>query len=342
MNTLFLDALHCRNTSGQTPVWLMRQAGRYLPEYQVLRKKHSFLEMCHTPEIATQVTLMPIKRFGFDAAILFSDILVIGEAMGSPLRFDEGIGPIFDQPIRHINQVEALDEKEMSHRLNYVSQAAKLLKKELKVPLIGFAGAPFTVASYMVEGRSSKDLKTTKKLMFTEPEIFHMLLNKITTATIEYLNMQIDAGVDALQLFDTWANYLGYDQFKEFSQAYMKKIVSGLKKPVPVILFCKGSGAYAPLLAELKPAGISVDWSCNLPELRKKISPNIALQGNLDPDVLYAPREVIIKEVGQLIKNMSQDHGYIFNLGHGILPDMSIDSVTTMMETIKNGTQHRA
>jgi uroporphyrinogen decarboxylase len=340
MNTLFLDALHCRNTSGKTPVWLMRQAGRYLPEYRALRAKHSFLEMCHTPELATEITHMPIKRFGFDAAIVFSDILVVGEAMGGHLHFDEGIGPIFDNPVRNEKDIQSLSEKNIEHKLHYVSQTIKALKKDLKVPLIGFAGAPFTVASYLVEGKSSRDLKTTKKWIFSHPESFHSLMDKITQATIDYLNMQIDSGVDALQIFDTWANYLGPTQFQEFSQNYLNKILKGLKRNIPVILFCKGSAAYAPMLAQINPSGISVDWNCTLSDMRKYIPVPIALQGNLDPDTLYGSQEVIRKEVGRLLRSMSGDKGFIFNLGHGILPDIPIQSVETLVETIKNGTQH--
>lgn len=336
MNTLFLDALACRNKR-RAPVWLMRQAGRYMPQYRALRAKHSFLDMCHRPELAAHITQLPIDVFGFDAAILFSDILVIAEALEVGLRFEENIGPIIERPIKDLHDVLLLPAVEVEEKLGYVAQAITLLKPQLKVPLIGFCGAPFTVASYMIEGASSRTLRQTKKWMLAEPQSFHLLLQKITKTTIEYLKMQINAGVDAIQIFDSWANYLAFPQFREFSLAYLEKIVGAIEDSgVPIILFCKGASVFASELAKLSPAGISVDWNGHLPHMRQSIPASIALQGNLDPDILYAPLPVIEKQVSTMLNDMRGDQGYIFNLGHGILPDIPTDAVKMLVDTVKS------
>lgn len=335
MSDLFLKALNCKNDS-RPPVWLMRQAGRYMPEYRFLRKKHSFLEMCHNPELIAEVTKLPLNAFGMDAAILFSDILVIPEAFGVGLDFEENKGPIIHRPIHTKKDVEALRIPNVQESLKYVTDGIKTLLPDLKVPLIGFSGAPFTVASYMIEGGSSRDLKKTKQFMIREPISFHELLNKITDATIAYLNMQIDAGVQALQIFDSWAGFLSHDHFRVFSLQYLQKILKGIKQNVPVILFCKGSSFFAPQLAEIKPAGISIDWQADLTHLRKIIPQNIALQGNLDPDILYGSTAVIEQEVKKILAKMKGEQGFIFNLGHGMLPDMSPDAVKTLVATVKN------
>jgi uroporphyrinogen decarboxylase len=339
MNRLFLDALQCRNNS-RPPVWLMRQAGRYMPEYRALREKHSFLDLCHQPELAATVTQLPINIFGFDAAILFSDILVVAEAFDVGLHFDEGKGPIIDRPLSHASDVDHLPTPDIRHRLDFVAKAISILKPVLKVPLIGFCGAPFTVGSYMIEGGSSRDLKKTKKWMLQDPKSFHKLLQKLTDSTIDYLNMQIDAGVDAIQIFDSWANVLGHQQFREFSLEYLGKIMRGLKRSdIPVILFCRGSSVFAPQLAELRPAAIGLDWNCDIAAMRRVIPSTIALQGNLDPHILYAPHATIRQEVAEMKEKMRGDKGYIFNLGHGICPDISPDAVRILVETIqqKNG-----
>lgn len=327
---LFLEALHCENHTGRPPVWLMRQAGRYLPEYRKMREKHDFLTMCHTPEIAHEVTLMPIKRFEMDAAILFSDILVIPEALDVGLHFDEGIGPIIDHPIKDPATLPSINIKE---KLSFVKETILSLKQELTVPLIGFAGAPFTLASYMIEGKSSKTLAKTKEWMFKDPASFHKLLTLLTNYTIDYLNMQIEAGVDAIQLFDSWAHVLSSHHFKEFSLHYMNKILKGIH--IPTILFCRGSSTFAPLMAEANPAAISIDWNGDLATIRETLPKNIALQGNLDPDLLLAPKEVLITETKRLLKNMSNDPGYIFNLGHGVTPKVPPENVQALVDTIK-------
>jgi len=338
MNDRFLKALGCRN-QGRPPVWLMRQAGRYMPEYRAIREKHSFLEMCHHPELVAEVTLLPIKALDVDAAILFSDILMIPEALQVGLRFEDKVGPIIERPIRTAAAVQHLPSGGVCESLQFVAQGIRLLKPQLKVPLIGFSGAPFTVASYMIEGGSSRDLRRTKQWMLEDPAGFHSLLEKITAHTIDYLKMQIEAGVDALQIFDSWANYLAYPQFLDCSQRYLRKIVDALRPSgVPCILFCRGSSTFAPDLAALKPAGISVDWNASLATLRRTIPSSIALQGNLDPDILYAPHAVIKQEVKRLLKSMQNDAGYIFNLGHGLCPDMSVDAVRTLVDTVKEST----
>lgn len=335
MNRLLLDALNYQNQS-RAPVWLMRQAGRYMPTYRALRSKHPFLDMVHTPELAVEVTLMPIKQLNMDAAILFCDILVLLEALGMKIHFDEGSGPQIDNPLTDAKSVANLPVPCVRESLAYVSETIRQLRPQLKVPLIGFCGAPFTLASYMIEGKSSRDLRKTKQWMLKDPESFHKLLHHLAMVTVEYLTMQIEAGAQAIQIFDSWANFLGHTQFREFSLAYLKIIVDAMRsKGVPIILFCRGSSVFASQLAELHPAGISLDWNRDLLELQHIIPKGIALQGNLDPDVLYAPQAVIKKEVLRLLRGMEKHPGYIFNLGHGILPDVPQENVKFLVDTIQ-------
>ncbi len=336
MTSLLMKALRCQN-KGRPPVWLMRQAGRYMPQYRKIRKQHSFLDMCRQPELAAEVTLLPIRAFNMDAAILFSDILMIPEALKVGLRFEDGVGPVIDKPINCSADIDALPSPSIPKALNFVAETIKHLIPELKVPLIGFCGAPFTVASYMIEGGSSRDLKKTKQWMLRDPESFHRLLSIIAKHTIAYLKMQAAAGVSAIQIFDTWANVLAHAQFQEFSLAYIQKIMKGIKQTgMPVILFCKGSSLFAPQLAGLQPSGISLDWSADIARTRLLIPPTIALQGNLDPDFLYAPMNLLKKEIKRILKGMKGDQGYIFNLGHGIAPDVSVDAVKLLVETVQN------
>lgn len=334
-NNLFLKALHCQN-SQRAPVWLMRQAGRYMPEYQALRSKYSFLEMCHHPELIAEVTQMPLKAFGVDAAILFSDILVIPEALDIGLRFEDKVGPVIERPIRSKEDIAKLPTSSLTEKLSFVAEGIQQLVPHLNVPLIGFCGGPFTVASYMIEGGSSRDLKKTKQWMIRNPESFHQLLTLIADHSIDYLNMQIAAGVDALQIFDSWAYFLDYPRFHEFSLAYLQRILKGLKEKIPVIIFCRGSSVFASDIAQINPAGISVDWQADLRKIRAEVPPTIALQGNLDPDILYASPPVIQKEVKRILHNMKGDPGFIFNLGHGILPDIPYESVRCLVDTVKN------
>lgn len=327
MNDLFLKALR-KEPVKRPPVWFMRQAGRYMPEYRALRGKYSFLEMCHNPELIAKVTQLPIQRFGFDAAILFSDILVIPEALQVGLHFDEGKGPIIDRPLSNARDVDNLPA---FTSLNYVCEGIKLLKQELTVPLIGFCGAPFTVASYMIEGGSSREFKKTKQWLLNDPESFHRLLTKLADASVEYLNSQIDAGVDAVQIFDSWAWTLGHTQFKEFSLHYLKYILDRIKK-VPTILFCRGSSVFAEELASIQPTAVGLDWNADMLKLSAKLP--TAVQGNLDPALLYAPKETLKKEILRLVQGMQDRPGYIFNLGHGIYPDTPVENVEYCLDVI--------
>jgi len=324
----FLNALHCRN-KGRPPVWIMRQAGRYLPEYRELRSNYSFHEMTHRPELAAEVTLMPIQRYEFDAAIIFSDILVIPEALGFPFEFVDGVGPILGEPVTP-QDVPHLKEQ---NSLQFVAEAIKLVKSKLSVPLLGFCGAPFTIASYMIEGGSSRDLKKTKQWLFQDPKSFHELLEILTESIIRHLKLQVEAGVDAVQLFESWAIHLGLSQLREFSFPYLQRIFREVD--VPTLVFGRGTAAYVDELAELGPNGISVDWSCDISQIRKKIPQNVALQGNLDPHILYASPDTIRQECRKILASMENDPGFIFNLGHGILPDIPTESVKTLVETIK-------
>jgi uroporphyrinogen decarboxylase len=336
MNTLFLDAAFSRPTE-RPPVWMMRQAGRFMPQYWEIKNKYSFLEMCKTPEIAADVTMLPVDLLGIDAAILFCDILVTGEAMGGDLTFTQGIGPKFSNPVRTLADVDAL-EVDVLDRLQYVAEAIKVIQQRLNgsIPLIGFAGAPFTVMSYLVEGGSSKDFKLTKLLIHNHPEIAHKLLAKIAKVTADYLNLQIAAGVNAVQIFDSWALALSWNDYQEFSHRYIQEIISNLnRKDVPVISFCKGSSVFAPMMAEAKPDVISVDWNADLLNIKNVLPAGIAVQGNLDPHILYADQHVIKKEIHRLFERMRGTEGFIFNLGHGIMPDIPFENVKYAIEVVK-------
>ncbi|WP_316792076.1 uroporphyrinogen decarboxylase [Pedobacter frigoris] len=336
MNTLFLDAAFSKQTE-RPPVWMMRQAGRFMPQYWEIKNKYSFLEMCKTPEIAADVTMLPVDLLGIDAAILFSDILVTGEAMGGDLSFTQGVGPKFANPVRTLKDVDAL-EVDVLDRLQYVADAIKVIQQRLNgsIPLIGFAGAPFTVMSYLVEGGSSKDFKLTKLLMHNQPEVAHKLLAKIAKVTADYLNLQIAAGVNAIQIFDSWALALSWNDYQEFSHRYIQEIIANLnRKDIPVISFCKGSSVFAPVMAEAKPDVISVDWNADLLNIKNSLPAGIAVQGNLDPHILYADKPVIKREILRLFERMRGQNGFIFNLGHGIMPDIPFDHVKYAIEVIK-------
>jgi uroporphyrinogen decarboxylase len=336
MNTLFLDAAFSRPTE-RPPVWMMRQAGRFMPEYWEIKNKYSFLEMCKTPELAADVTMLPVDLLGIDAAILFSDILVTAEAMGGDLSFTQGIGPRFANPVRNAQDVENL-QVDVLDKLQYVADAIKVIQQRLNgsIPLIGFAGAPFTVMSYLVEGASSKDFKTTKLLMHNNPEVAHKLLAKIAKVTAEYLNLQIAAGVNAVQIFDSWAQALSWNDYQEFSHRYIQEIIANLdRKDIPVISFCKGSSVFAPIMAQANPDVISVDWNADLLNIKNSLPAGIAVQGNLDPHILYADKPVIKKTILQLFERMRGENGFIFNLGHGIMPDIPFDNVKYAIEVIK-------
>lgn len=334
--SLFLRAAFSKSTE-RPPVWMMRQAGRFMPHYWEIKNKYSFLEMCKTPEIAADVTMLPVDLLDIDAAILFSDILVTGEAMGGDLSFTQGVGPKFANPVRTQADVDAL-LTDVEDRLQYVADAIKVIQQRLngRIPLIGFAGAPFTVMSYLVEGGSSKDFKLTKLLIHNHPELAHQLLAKIAKVTVDYLNLQIAAGVNALQLFDSWALALSWDDYTEFSHNYNKEIISKLnRKDIPVISFCKGSSVFAPLMAEANPDVISIDWNADLLNIKKSLPGGIAVQGNLDPHILYADKPVIKERIHRLFDRMKGENGFIFNLGHGIMPDIPFDHVKYAVEVVK-------
>jgi uroporphyrinogen decarboxylase len=336
MNTLLLDALKCENQD-RPPVWLMRQAGRFLPEYRALRAKHSLWTLFHTPELAAEVTQLPLTTLGVDAAILFSDILVIAEALGLKINFPESGGPFVDTPIRTREDIDRLVLKNVDETLSYVKQTILLLKPQLAVPLIGFCGAPFTVASYLIERKGKGDLTATKEWLYQDPVAFHSLLQKITEASIAYLRLQIASGVNAIQIFDSWAGVLSYPHFLEFSAAYMQKIIAALQDTqIPIILFCRGSSLFASELASLGAQAISFDWHQEMSALRSRVPPHVAMQGNLDPDLLKAPLPVIQKKVQSLLDSMQDCPGFIVNLGHGVLPDTPVDGARCLIETVKN------
>lgn len=335
-NNLFLEAAFSKATE-RPPVWMMRQAGRFMPQYWGIKNKYSFLEMCKTPEIAADVTMLPVDLLGIDAAILFSDILVTGEAMGGDLSFTQGVGPKFANPVRNAQDIERL-EIDVVDKLQYVADAIKVIQQRLNgsIPLIGFAGAPFTVMSYLVEGGSSKDFKLTKLLIHNHPELAHKLLAKIAKVTTDYLNLQIAAGVNAVQLFDSWALALSWNDYQEFSHQYNQQIIAGLNRTnVPVISFCKGSSVFAPIMAQANPDVISVDWNADLLNIKNALPKGMAVQGNLDPHILYADQPVIKKYILQLFERMRGENGFIFNLGHGIMPDIPFDNVKYAIEVVK-------
>lgn len=335
-DSLLIKAAFSEQTE-RPPVWMMRQAGRFMKEYWDIKNKYSFLEMCKTPEIAADVTMLPVDLLGIDGAILFSDILVTGEAMGGDLSFNAGVGPLFANPVRTQADIDNL-QTDVIDKLQYVADAIKVIQQRLagRIPLIGFAGAPFTVMSYLVEGGSSKDFKRTKLMLHNEPEMAHQLLSKIATVTADYLNMQIAAGVNAVQIFDSWAQALAWDDYKEFSHRYIAEIISKLnRKDIPVISFCKGSSVFAPLMAEAKPNVISIDWNVDLLDIKKRLPAGIAVQGNLDPHILYADKKVIKERIYRLFDRMKGENGFIFNLGHGIMPDIPFDNVKYAVEVIK-------
>lgn len=333
MDNLISKALRCQKTS-RPPIWFMRQAGRYLPEYLALKEKYSFLELCRNPELATKVTLMPFERYSFDAAILFADILLILETLGFDLRFGQDHGPLIDTKDL-LDQPFELQVQSVKEKLYYIPKTIQQLKKELTVPLLGFCGAPFTLTTYIFEGRTSKDFKVTRSWMQTRFNEMHHLLKLLTEQTIEYLLMQIHAGVDAVQIFDSWAGHFSFAEWNTFSYPYLRQIVDALcPTKVPVILFAKGSSALYEELASLKPQVISLDSSSDLLKMAKRIPSDIALQGNLDPHLLFAPLNQIEQEVKRLIQGMQNRKGYIFNLGHGLLPQTPLDAVHCVLDTL--------
>lgn len=334
MKMRFLDACWGKPVD-RTPVWLMRQAGRYLPEYMAVRSKCTFLELCKTPELAAEVTIQPVDILGVDAAIMFSDILTPVEPMGMKLDFVPG--PVFESPIRSMADVEKLRIPQMEQDVPYVLETIKILRRELagKVPLIGFGGAPFTLACYMVEGKGSKDFAQIKRMMYAAPDVYAALMEKITTMSIEYLNAQIAAGAQCIQIFDTWGGILSPADYERYVIPYTTRLINGLNRmETPVIHFVKGSGA---MLDTVKKAGgdvMGLDWHVNLGAARDLIGPKMAVQGNLDPTVLYATPEIIEREVKRVLDENAGRPGHIFNLGHGILPTVPPENAKFMVECV--------
>lgn len=336
-NDLFIKACK-RQPVERTPIWIMRQAGRYLPEYRAVREKVDFLTLCKTPELAAEVTIQPIDIIGVDAAIIFSDILVIPEAMGMHLEMNEGEGPIFHHPIRTEADAKTLKEVDPSKDLKYVLDAVSLTKKELnnRVPLIGFSGSPWTLLTYMVEGKGSKNFSWIKKLIYNSPSLAHSILDKLSNVVADYLSAKIEAGANAVQIFDTWGGILSQNDFQEFSLNYISKIISQIKrKDEPVIVFCKGVHFGLDSLASTGADVIGLDWTMNLGEVRSKIGNKVALQGNLDPTVLYGSSDKIKEETVKVLQSFGNGNGHIFNLGHGILPDVDPENAKALVAYVK-------
>ncbi|MDX1456812.1 MAG: uroporphyrinogen decarboxylase [Marinobacter sp.] len=340
-NDRFLRAL-MRQPVDRTPVWMMRQAGRYLPEYRATRAKAGdFLSLCKNTELACEVTLQPLERYPLDAAILFSDILTIPDAMGLGLYFETGEGPKFRQTVRSEADVKALPELNAEVDLDYVMNAVSTIRGALggRVPLIGFSGSPWTLATYMVEGGSSKDFREAKKLMYSEPAVMHQLLDKLAVAVTNYLNGQIRAGAQAVQIFDTWGGALSSWAYQEFSLAYMAKIVDGLIREhegrrIPVILFTKNGGQWLESMADTGADALGLDWTTDIGQARARVGDRVALQGNMDPAMLYAPPARIRQEVADILARFGSGSGHIFNLGHGITPDVDPAHAGAFIEAV--------
>lgn len=332
MNDLLLKALACEAVP-RPPVWLMRQAGRYMPQYRAIREKHSLWEMFHRPDIAAAVTKLPLELLGVDAAILFSDILVIVEALGLSILFPETGGPRVEPAIKTGEQVALLNYIPVEESLSYVFETIRCVKREIDVPLIGFCGGPFTVASYMLDSINHAAFEQTKKWVRENPRTLHQLLGLLTEASIAYLKAQVEAGVDVVQIFDSWANVLGDEEFEVFSLPYLKQMIEAMN--VPVIVFCRSSSLRAGRLAKIQPAGISFDWHLPMDELRQKVPPTIAVQGNFNPEMLKKTKDQITTEVKSVLTSMQNKRGYIVNLGHGVTPDIPFENVHCFVDTVK-------
>ncbi len=327
----------------KTPVWVMRQAGRYLPEYREIRAKAGdFMTLCSTPDLACEVTLQPLRRYDLDAAIIFSDILTIPDAMGLGLHFVPGEGPKFKNVIRSAADIAKLGVPDMEDSLRYVMDAIRVTRREIngKVPLIGFSGSPWTLACYMVEGGSSKDFAKVKGMMFDAPEQMHALLVVLAKSVIAYLNAQIAAGAQSIMLFDTWGGALGQSNYQQFSLAYMQQIVAGLTREndgrvVPVTLFTKGGGQWLEVMADTGVDGVGLDWTTDIGSARQRIGNKVTLQGNMDPCVLYASPDRVEQEVSSVLASFGEGKtGHVFNLGHGIHPTVDPENMTRLVDSV--------
>ncbi|HAW94050.1 TPA: uroporphyrinogen decarboxylase [Candidatus Azambacteria bacterium] len=342
-NDRYLRAL-LKQPVDRTPVWMMRQAGRYLPEYRATRAvAGDFMSLCRNPELACEVTLQPLRRYPLDAAILFSDILTIPDAMGLGLYFGEGEGPKFQRPIRDFMDVVNLPVPDPEQELRYVMDAVRTIRRELNgsVPLIGFSGSPWTLATYMVEGSGSKTFSIIKKMMYSEPEVLHMLLDKLAQSVVLYLNAQIAAGAQSVMIFDTWGGILTPRDYKEFSLSYMQTIVNGLTREaegrkVPVTLFTKNGGQWLELIAATGCDAVGLDWTTDIGNARSRIGDKVALQGNMDPSLLLGSPERIRQEVQSILDSFGQGSGHVFNLGHGITPDVDPERAGVFIDAVQS------
>lgn len=336
-DSAFMRSCRLLKTS-YTPIWVMRQAGRYLPEYRAVRSKLSFLELCKRPEAAAEVTVLAVEKLGVDAAIIFADILLLLDALGAGLEFSDADGPIIRNPVKTVEDVAKLKPVNPNSALAYVFEAMALTRNALKpnIPLIGFAGAPFTLASYLIEGGSSRNFIKTKQFMYGNPEAWHQLMLKLSQLTISYLNGQIRAGAQAIQLFDSWVGCLSVDDYKDYVLPHVRKIIAGIADSVPVIYFGTGTAA---LLADMKTTGAQVlglDWRVDLAHEWSELSFEVAIQGNLDPVVLLASQDEILKRVKKILAGVNGRPGHIFNLGHGVLPQTPVDNVRFLVEIVHN------
>ncbi|NOQ13299.1 MAG: uroporphyrinogen decarboxylase [Methyloprofundus sp.] len=340
-NDRFIRAL-LKQPVDKTPIWMMRQAGRYLPEYRAIRAEAgSFMNLCTNPQLACEVTLQPLERFDFDAAILFSDILTIPDAMGLGLYFSEGEGPRFERPVRTAADIERLPIPDPELELKYVMDAVRVIRKNLqgRVPLIGFSGSPWTLATYMVEGGSSKNFAKVKGLMYEQPHLMHKMLDKLAQSVAAYLNAQIAAGAQTVMLFDTWGGALGTEEYAEFSLHYAQQVRSLLNttyegQQIPTILFSKGGGQWLESMAGIGYDALGLDWQTDMQQARIRVGERVALQGNMDPITLYANPEVIKSKVAMILEKYGSGSGHVFNLGHGILPDINPEHVKAMVDAV--------
>ncbi len=339
-NSRFLRALR-REPVDRTPIWVMRQAGRYLPEYRATRAlAGDFLNLCRNPELACEVTLQPLRRFAFDAAILFSDILTIPDAMGLGLYFTEGEGPRFHKTVRDRQAIDQLAVPQMTDSLGYVMDAVRLIRKEMPqdLPLIGFSGSPWTLACYMVEGQGSRDFKNILKLLYSDEHALHQLLQTLSHAVSAYLLEQIKAGVNAVMLFDTWGGVLTAANYQRFSLHYMQRIIADIKKEypdIPVIMFTKGGGQWLEVMANSGADALGLDWTCDIKQARQRVGNRVALQGNLDPSSLLGTPAALKQQVAEVLAGFGTGSGHIFNLGHGITPDVNPDMVKILIDAVQ-------
>jgi uroporphyrinogen decarboxylase len=341
-NDRFLRAL-LRQPVDQTPVWMMRQAGRYLPEYRATRQQAgSFMDLCRNAELACEVTLQPLRRYPMDAAILFSDILTVPDALGLGLYFVEGEGPRFHKTVRSDEDLAGLNSISAEDDLGYVMDAVRTIRRELngQVPLIGFSGSPWTLATYMVEGGSSRDFANVKTMAYDRPELMHQLLSLLADAVADYLAAQVRAGAQALQIFDTWGGSLSATGYKEFSLKYMQRVISRLPaeadgRPVPVIVFTKGGGQWLSAIADCGAQAVGIDWTTDIAAARQQVGDRVALQGNMDPSMLFASPDRIREEVASILAGYGHGSGHVFNLGHGITPGVDPDHVTAFVDAVQ-------